>query len=481
MKASAHPNVLLITTDHWPARLLGCAGESAILTPTLDALARSGVRFTNAYSECPVCIPTRRSLMTGTTPRTHGDRVYKDTLPMPDPTTTPTLAQCFAAAGYQTFAVGKLHVYPQRNRIGFHDVILDEEGRTQFGVTDDYELFLADHGQAGRQFAHGLGNNGYETRPWHLDERLHPTNWATEQMARLIRRRDPTRPAFWYLSYRHPHPPLAALEPYLRMYDPNELPRPVYGDWAHGELLPYPCQAGAARYAWMTSRHVQLAHQAFYALCTHIDHQLRYVLGTLREQGLLDNTVICFTSDHGDMLGDHGQWAKRLLYESSANIPMILLGVRGDPRTAPGQVDERLVALRDVMPTLLDLAGVQVPSSVEGLSMVGEARRSHLYGEISEGPMATRMIHDGRHKLIYYPVGNQRQLFDLADDPREQHDLSDSPAHRPLLDRLEQLLIDELYGSDTGWCRDGRLVGLPALPSPAPRDDRGLDGQRGVH
>ena len=169
------PNVLLISTDHWPAALLGEAGHPVIQTPTLDELARSGVRFSNTYAECPVCIPARRTLMTGTTPRTHGDRVFNETLPMPD---VPTMAQTFREAGYQAYAVGKLHVYPQRNRIGFDDVILDEEGRTQYGVTDDYELFLGDQGYAGQQFYHGMSNNQYTARPWHLSEADHVTNWA---------------------------------------------------------------------------------------------------------------------------------------------------------------------------------------------------------------------------------------------------------------------------------------------------------------
>ena len=144
---SVQPNVLLISTDHWPAHLLGCAGHPVIQTPTLDELARSGVRFSNCYAECPVCIPARRTLMTGTTPRTHGDRVFKETLEMPD---MPTMAQTFRNAGYQAYAVGKLHVFPQRDRIGFDDVILDEEGRTQYGVLDDYELFFGRSRLCGR-------------------------------------------------------------------------------------------------------------------------------------------------------------------------------------------------------------------------------------------------------------------------------------------------------------------------------------------
>jgi arylsulfatase A-like enzyme len=233
--------VLLICTDHWSAPLLGEAGHSAIQTPTLDALARSGVRFTNAYSECPVCIPARRTLMTGTPPRTHGDRVFKDTLPMP---ALPTLAQTFRDAGYQAYAVGKLHVYPQRDRIGFDDVILDEEGRTQYGVTDDYELFLGDEGFAGRHFDHGMSNNEYSWRPWHLPEHTHATNWATQQMARTFKRRDPTRPAFWYLSYRHPHPPLVPLQTYLDLYRDVEIDVPFHGEWSRDRAaLPFALQS----------------------------------------------------------------------------------------------------------------------------------------------------------------------------------------------------------------------------------------------
>jgi arylsulfatase A-like enzyme len=164
---SHRPNVLLITTDHWPAALLGSAGQHVIQTPTLDQLARSGVRFSNAYSECPVCIPARRTLMTGTPPKIHGDRTFQTTLEMPD---LPTLAQTFRDADYQAIGVGKLHVYPQRNRIGFDEVILAEEGRPGWGVTDDYEIFLGDQGFAGRQFDHGMSNNEYVIRPWHLPE-----------------------------------------------------------------------------------------------------------------------------------------------------------------------------------------------------------------------------------------------------------------------------------------------------------------------
>ncbi|MEZ4832956.1 MAG: sulfatase-like hydrolase/transferase [Caldilineaceae bacterium] len=234
------PHVLLISTDHWSASLLGVAGHSAIQTPTLDQLARNGVRYTNAYSECPVCIPARRTLMTGTTPRTHGDRVFKVTEPMPS---FPTLAQTFRDNGYQAYAVGKLHVFPQRDRIGFDDVILAEEGRPILGAIDDYDLWLTEQGYAGESYGHGMSNNDYAYRPWHLPESAHVTNWATRQMCRMIRRRDP-RPGFWFLSYCHPHPPLVPLQSYLDLYRDFDPPSAQVGLWADGvETAPYAIQA----------------------------------------------------------------------------------------------------------------------------------------------------------------------------------------------------------------------------------------------
>jgi choline-sulfatase len=476
---SAHPNVLLISTDHWPAALLGAAGHPAIQTPTLDELARSGVRFSNAYAECPVCIPARRTLMTGVSPRTHGDRVFKETLPMP--AGLPTLAQIFHNAGYQAYAVGKLHVYPQRDRIGFDDVILDEEGRAQYGVLDDYEIFLGDQGYAGRHFEHGMSNNQYTTRPWHLPEACHATNWATQQMARTIKRHDPTRPAFWYISYRHPHPPLVPLQAYLEMYRDIALDEPYFGRWAAPSAeLPYTLSANYIRGRHLTPPQIRAARRAFYALCTHIDHQIRLLIGTLREEALLNDTIICFTSDHGDMLGNHGMWAKRLFYEYSANIPMILVGAGGDDRVGYNRVDDRLVGWQDVMPTLLDLAGIDIPETVEGLSMVGPQRRDWLYGEVGEDAHATRMIHAGRYKLIYYPVGNCRQLFDLENDPDELTNLAASPDYAEILAHLTGLLVGQLYGGDEAWIQDGQLAGLPNR-SFVPGPNKGLSSQRGHH
>ncbi|MCC7490904.1 MAG: sulfatase-like hydrolase/transferase [Fimbriimonadaceae bacterium] len=472
------PHVLVICCDHWPGELLGCAGHANVLTPTLDQLARNGRRYPRAYSECPICIPARRTLMTGLSPRSHGDRVYRDQVLLPEVTTLP---QAFRNAGYQATAVGKLHVWPQRARIGFDEVILHEEGRMQFGVMDDYELFLAEQGHPGEMFGHGMGNNEYHHRAWHLPEACHVTTWTTRQMCRAIQRRDPTRPGFWYLSYCHPHPPLAPLAAYLELYRDRPIDAPYHGAWSSDRAaLPWLLQASQPEAHPARDLDIAAARRAFYALCTQIDHQLRLVLGTLREEGLLDQTIIAFTSDHGDLLGNHGLWGKSRFYEGSAQVPLLLVGPAGDPRVGHHEVDPRLAAWVDLMPTLLDLAGLPVPDHCEGLSLVGEPRRELLYGEHGEGPRATRMVHDGRWKLIYYPVGNRRQLFDLDSDPRELLDRSSDPACAQRLATLELALVAQLYGGDEAWAADGRLIGLPDRAFTA-GPNRTLSGQRGLH
>ena len=417
-------------------------------------------------------------MMTGTAPRTHGDRRFQPALEMP---ALPTLAQCFRDGGYQAYAVGKLHAYPPRNRIGFDDAFTAEEGRSQLGGVDDYELFLADRGAPGRQFLHGMSNNEYSWRTWHLAEELHVTNWTTEMAARTIRRRDPTRPAFWHISYTHPHPPIVPLASYFERYRVREMDPVVFGDWAADqETFPYALKG--VRDYWPALAPAQMAdmRRAFYAQCTHIDHQLRLIIGALREEAVLNDTVIMVTGDHGDFLGDHGLYAKRYMYQGAVQVPMILVDRAEAPRCLPRMVDERVVGLQDVMPTLLELAGLPVPASCDGLPMTGTARREALYCEALEGPAATRMVVDGTHKLIWYPAGNHVQLFDLRADPRELHDLSGSPDHAALRAGLEGRLVQDLYGADTGWVRDGQLIGLPEPPF-RPGNNRGLSGQRGPH
>jgi arylsulfatase A-like enzyme len=303
-------------------------------------------------------------------------------------------------------------------------------------------------------------------------------------MCKVIRRRDPNRPAFWYLSFAAPHPPMWPLQRYLDLYRDVPMDQPAMGAWSRdAQRLPFLLRVLRHKFApqfdQIPGHELDLARKAFYAMCTHVDHQIRVVIGTLREAGLLGKTILAFVSDHGDMLGDHGLWAKTVMYEQSMRVPLLISLPGDDQRLGHGVTDDRLTDLVDVMPTLLDLAGLPIPASVEGQSLLSERRRDHLYGEHNEGPGATRMVRDARYKLIYYATGNVRQLFDLQADPRETQDLAGEPDAREHLDRLTDLLKSHLYGSDESWVRDGQLVGLPDDPSPV-HADRGLQGQRGI-
>lgn len=152
------------------------------------------------------------------------------------------------------------------------------------------------------------------------------------------------------------------------------------------------------------------------------------------------------TSDLGDMLGNHNLWAKQTFYEWSAGIPMILVGTRNCPETGFNRIDDHLVCLKDVMPTLLELCLLPVPRLVEGVSMVSGGNRESLRGEFGESDHSSRMVRDRTHKLIYYPTGNAFQLFDLVDDPNEMVDLAGRPDQGERLERLKGILRSELYG-----------------------------------
>ena len=478
------PNVLMICTDHWSDIFTRPGGHPVVMTPTLDQLSRSGTRFTQAYSACPSCIPARKSIMTGMRARTHGDRVYRDGVPMPE---VPTLAQCFRDAGYQAYAVGKMHVWPQRDRIGFDEVLLEEQGRHQFrdvpeGVADDWELYLMEQGYTGEEYATGMCHNDWLARPWHLPEKCHPINWAAREMCKAIRRRDPRKPGFWYLSFSAPHPPLTPLSAYMDLYRDVELDRPVVGDWAENfDDLPYYMKVRTYPSALhgAPATEAELARRAYYATLTHIDHQIRTVIGYLREADLLNNTIIVFTSDHGHMAGEHNLWCMTPFYEASAKIPLIIVPPAGEERLGICVQDDRFVEFGDIMPTLLDLAGIPIPGHVDQISLLGSTRRDHLYGEHGEDQAAQRMVRRGTLKLIYYPVGNHTQLFDIENDPRESHDLSGDPDYAAELASLKELLKENIWGSDLDWVKGGELVGLPDRTfEPGPIQN--LLNQRGI-
>ncbi|MCL7748472.1 sulfatase-like hydrolase/transferase [Halalkalibacter alkaliphilus] len=428
---SIKPNIIFITCDHLRADLLGCAGHPAIQTPHIDKLAEHGVRFSQAYSPTPVCIPARATMMTGLEGDRLGLKEYRAGFELP---VQDTLPQQLRDAGYQTKVVGKMHVYPERKHYGFEEMLLCEEGRLlgENKQLDDYEIWLAEQGYPGKAFAHGLSMNEYAVSPWHLPDHLHPTEWIGEQACKQIKRRDWTRPLFLWTSFTAPHPPLTPLMNDLYVYEGEEIPESAMGDWV--EEHPIYHQMSLAFGKGKTKHQKEQAKRAFYASVTHIDRQINRIIGTLSEEGMLDNTWIVFTADHGDNLGDHNLWAKSTFLKGSCNIPLII--------TPPYQGDERLgtewkaesinhsmVGLQDILPTLVDIGGGVIPEGIDGRSLLplvkdtSQSVREFLLGEFGRDRHRTLMVTDRDWKYIWYETDGYELLFNIKEDPNELKNL----------------------------------------------------------
>ncbi len=232
---------------------------------------------------------------------------------------------------------------------------------------------------------HGCDANGWLARPWHYEERFHPTVWTVDVTLQQIKRRDPTRPFFVWCSHLRPHSPYDPPQFYWDMYINRKLPGIPVGDWAAKHDIPQP---GLERCAWrgrLTPEQNQRMRAAYMGVCTHIDYELGRLMEDLARMQLLNDTLILFTSDHGDMMGDHHLHRKTYAYEGSARIPFLVRYPAG--MKIPGGRFDHVVGLQDVMPTFLEAAGLPVPSSVTGRSVFAAARgepwREFLHGEHS--------------------------------------------------------------------------------------------------
>ncbi|ANY72014.1 arylsulfatase [Paenibacillus ihbetae] len=478
-QSQERPNMLLITVDQMRFDCLSIAGHPVVETPNLDELARTGVRFSRAYSATPTCVPARAAIFTGQSQRTHGRVGYQDRVPWKYEKTLPgELAQ----AGYHTQCVGKMHVYPARSLMGFHNVVLHDgylhHNRNNHSIpmqehydqVDDYVPWLRERVPGADLIDLGLDCNASTVaRPWHLPEMLHPTNWTVTQSIDFLRRRDPGKPFFLWMSFVRPHPPFDPPQAYLDLYEEAEIPEPPVGDWAEKEDVSQAGLSPVTGRGLVPKRRLRKAMAAYYALITHLDHQIGRFLQALHEYGELNNTVIVFTSDHGELLGDHHLFRKSLPYEGSAHVPFIVNDPGNRLGLKRGLVADQLVELRDIMPSLLEAAGVPVPDTVEGQSIWGLASaeqggkkgavawRSHLHGEHAQGLQSSHWVTDGKAKFIWYSQTGEEQFFDLEHDPQELHNAIEDEPHQERINHWRSVLVRELEGREEGYT-DGRKL-----------------------
>lgn len=475
----SRPNIILILADQMRGDALGTEGNSYIWTPNLDALCASGTRFAHAYSAVPSCLPARASLWTGQNQWHAGilgmGRGQQGPIPHDYPH---TMAGELTKAGYRTHLVGKGHFHPQRALMGFETTELDESGRMH--ESDHRCWFRSQAPQTVTPDDHGVGFNSWQARPWHTEERLHPTAWTMSRAIDFLQNHDRSRPFFLNISFARPHSPYVPPAYYFEMYRARGTPPPVIGDWA--VMHDAPLRQARDRNAWhgrMSDWEIHLARSGYYGEISFIDCQVGRLLNWIENGGNLKNTWIIFTSDHGDMQGDHHLWRKTYAYEGSARIPFMVIPPR--EQGAPSRIAaEEVVELRDVMPTVLDIAGIADPGTMDGRSLLplltrkAPEWRSYIHGEhctCYDKAQEMQFVTDGYRKFIWLPRIGIEQFFDLEKDPGETRNLIDAREYQEEIGKWRGWLIKELAERNCGWVKDGKLHCPENMPLVSPFKD----------
>ncbi len=415
---------------------MGCAGNPVIRTPHIDRLASEGTLFSQAVTPCPICIPARVSLLTGRMPGAYG--VIENYQARSKPETV--LPRALADADYHTRAIGCMNFVPSTETYGFHQMTLCEEtgwvrsptihpdGKIRF---DDYDRYLLDRGLWGWDKPVQIGYNEVKPTRNPLPIEHHVTTWCGDHAVNYLENID--EPFFLFLSFTKPHPPYDAPQGTEDWYNPDTIPFPCVAPGEYESKHPdLPIYRARQEFNLYSDEAARTALAYYFSNITLIDQQIGRVLDALEARGRLDNTVILFTSDHGDLMGDHGLWFKSLAYEGAVRVPMILFDGRS---RGPGQISEKLVSLVDLLPTLLTAAGRPVPDDLPGrdlaaLAVQPDDDRPFMAVEVEcmNGPL--QALRSSKWKYIHYESGDFEELYDLENDPHEFENLAHDPGHR---------------------------------------------------
>ncbi len=478
--AQKQPNIIFIMTDQQRGDALGCAGNQAVITPNIDKIASEGVLFLNGYSSVPSCTPARSGLLTGMAPWHHGmlgygrvARKYKYEMP-----------HMLREAGYYTFGVGKMHWFPQKSLHGFNGTLVDESGRVeQDGFISDYRDWFKLQAPGEDPDKTGIGWNEHSSAVYKLEEKLHPTYWTANTAIEFIKNYDQTKPLFLKVSFARPHSPYDPPQKYLDIYKDVKIPEPAIGDWC--QELNIKDGGKDAAFGNFGVEHAVKSRRYYYANITFIDEMIGEIIQTLKEKGLYENSIICFTSDHGDMLGDHYHWRKTYAYEGSAHIPFI---VKWPDEIAAGiKRGKKLyntVELRDFLPSFLDAAGADIPEDMDGMSLFKLIKNPKMkwrsYIDLEHATCYSQdnywaALTDGRWKYIWFFRTGKEQLFHLENDPYEETELSGEMQYSEELKLWRSRMVEHLKERGEDFVVDGELVrrGKTMLYSPNfPEDER---------
>ncbi|OVE79997.1 hypothetical protein BVY01_01095 [bacterium I07] len=461
---SIQPDILLIMPDQMRGDCLSVLNHPVIRTPTMDSLARNGVLFRRAYTTVSSCIPARYSLLTGLFPQTSGVVGYGA-----KPFSTPSLPSLLAESGYETVLIGRnMHQVPGSGNCGYQKQIL---GST-YVENDEYDGYFRRHAPeygSIKQFVDsiGLSYNHWQARPWPLAENLHPTSWCVEQSRKVIAETEADKPLFLTASFYAPHPPLFPPQDYYRYYMNSRLPSVAQGDWVNWASLTRKGSKNGHR-IMLSGDTLRSAQSGYFGLIEHLDARISELISDFktRSRKAARAWLIVITSDHGEMLGDHGYFRKCEPYEGSANIPLIISG-SPDLGLIAGSVSHQPVCLEDIMPTLLNLAGVQLPEVADGIDLLpvlrGEKEKTRPWLHFEHAPcyseqQAYQALTDGCFKYIWRPLDGREQLFNLEDDPGEKTDLTNDDRYASVLAAWRSRLIERLKDRPEGFVSEGKLV-----------------------
>jgi arylsulfatase len=443
--AGPRPNILFIMTDQQRWDALGCAG-GWVETPNMDRIAAEGVRFPNAYTNSPLCVPARVSLAVGRYPHNHNVR---RTIAYTLPPEQPTWMRAIRDAGYSTSVFGKTHLHPQSGDLRDREHLVRAYGldhvdeiagpraslASRSNLTDRWE-------EAGvyeaykRDLQERFANKPWVARPSPLPLDLYPDAYVGQQAADYLRAYDDARPWFCWVSFPGPHEPWDAPEPYAGRYDPGAMPPPIQ-----------PSGDGRDRPRGILDRKLERGFlldpgdvpelRANYAgKVTLIDDQIGAVLGVVEARGEMDRTVVAFVSDHGEMNGDYGLIYKGTFLNPAVRVPFL---VRVPGRTG-GAVVDTVVELMDVGATLVELAGgSQVPGSLARSLLPVLARGSRRHRKVALSEVRREiMLATNEWKAALNRDGEIYLLFDLPADPAETRNVAALPEYRKIERRLHR-------------------------------------------
>jgi len=452
------PNILWICTDQQRWDTIRALGNKHIRTPNIDRLCAEGVAFTHAHCQNPICTPSRASFLTGMYPRylnacTNGNESWQSEAPL----VTKTLAD----AGYDCGLAGKFHLSAAQGRI---EPRYDDGYRVFHWSHHPHDSWPEGHAYNDWLKRQGIDHDTTKKKFGYIPPEFHQTKWCADRAIDFMREK---REGPWLFSYNcfDPHPPLDPPKEYLDRFDLDSLPVP---EWTEDDLREEKALAGVnfqSKAGRIPAKKARLSLAKYWAMIEQIDDHVGRMLDALEASGQRENTVVIFTSDHGHMIGDHGLNNKGCrFYEGLVRVPLIC---SWPGRFKAGVKSDALVELTDITPTLLELAGLEVPEGMHGKSLLplltGEEtdHREHVRCTYTETLRGTKswgtMIRDRRYKLVCYHGTELGQLFDLEADPNEHRNLWDSPEHAAIKSRLLVKSFDaEAMSADPGSARIGR-------------------------